>query len=260
MTVHYGQRTRPSGVALQNALNEAGYHGQDINFGYGLRRNALNKPEAIRLAFNKRLALQAMRTSGVPCPAEVRTPVNTYPIVGRPDSHRQGQGFWLVGNKQEARVAMRGRSRTRARRGKAAATHFMEYINIDREFRVHVVNSKSIKVSEKIGGGNYSNGAKFQYPHDFDHKITLRNTAKDAVKALGLDFGAVDIMWSDDKPYVSEVNSAPCLTDENSDTLQRYVNAFKEEYGGHVGMGSDSNERDEDTIDYSGYYCDCGSC
>jgi len=97
-------------------------------------------------------------------------------------------------------------------RTKAAATHFMEYINIEREFRVHVVNGKSIKISEKIGGGNHSRGAKFSYPHDFNHKKTLRRVSRAAVAALGLDFGAVDVIYSGEKFYVTEVNSAPALT------------------------------------------------
>lgn len=233
MSVYFGSRTRPSGQTLEDALRQGGYDGPDINFGYGMRRNALNAPEALRLAANKRLALEKMAETDVPTPRlvygdEAMNPNDNgspYPIVGRPDSHRQGRGFWLCNSGSDVERAVRGTRR------KAAATHFMEFIEAEKEFRVHIVNGKSIKISEKVGGGNHGQGATFRYPEDFNHKKTLRRTAAAAVEALGLDFGAVDILWADDQPYVLEVNSAPCLTDHYSDTLSRYVNAFLEEYG-----------------------------
>ena len=45
--------------------------------------------------------------------------------------------------------------------------------------------------------------------------------------SLGLDFGAVDVIYKDGKWYVLEVNTAPNLTSQ-SDVLDRYVKAFKE--------------------------------
>jgi D-alanine-D-alanine ligase-like ATP-grasp enzyme len=36
-------------------------------------------------------------------------------------------------------------------------------------------------------------------------------------------------MYRDGRFYVLEVNTAPCLTDLNSDTLARYVRAFTSE-------------------------------
>ena len=221
--VHYGRRSRPSALALQRSLTQLGYNGPNINFGYGINPEALNKPEAIRLASNKRLALQAMQEAGVPVPKPLYNDTWSFPCVGRPDSHRQGRGFWLCESHEDMARAYRGTSR------KAAATHFMEYIPIEREFRVHVVNGKSIKISEKVGANgtnNHRNGAICRYPSDFSHKKTLRKAAKDAVEALGLDFGAVDIGWYDGKPYVFEVNTAMGLTDPNSDTLERYAQAF----------------------------------
>lgn len=113
------------------------------------------------------------------------------------------------------------------------ATHFLEYIEDALEFRVHIVKGQSIKISQKVftegteaNRRNHRFGAKFEYPHEFTHKKTLRKWAKAAIEALELDFGAVDILYKDDKYYVLEINTAPCLTDENSDTLQCYVNAF----------------------------------
>ena len=47
-----------------------------------------------------------------------------------------------------------------------------------------------------------------------------------AVRALGLDFGAVDLILADDtKSYVLEVNTGPAL--ETASNLDLYIQAFK---------------------------------
>jgi glutathione synthase/RimK-type ligase-like ATP-grasp enzyme len=55
----------------------------------------------------------------------------------------------------------------------------------------------------------------------------LQEAAIRTVEILGLDFGAVDIIWNkkQDRYYVLEVNTAPGLEGE---TVVRYANAFKE--------------------------------
>lgn len=221
--VHYVRRTRPSALALERRLNQLGYRGPDIN--WGTNYSGLNADPS--LASNKRRALYAMQEAGVPVP-KLYTLDNSdinyanYPLVGRPDHHRKGRQFYLCHNSVQA-LAARNRG----------ATHFMEYIDNAREFRVWIVNGKSIKISEKIGGGvtkNFDSGARFYYPQDFNHKKTLRQVARQAVQTLGLDFGAVDILWKDDRFYVLEVNTAPCLTNQYSDTLERFAAAIVDNY------------------------------
>lgn len=222
MKVYYGPKTRLSGRILQRELR--GIPGQPINFGYQ-RGGTINSPKAVRLASNKRKALQAMAEAGVPTPEvfspdQARVMAWEIRLVGRPDKHYGGSEFYLCNGTNEVRDAI-----------EQGCTHFLEYIEGGREFRCHVAFGKSIKIAEKIGGDsvirNFKHGSTFMYPQDFNHKKTLRNLSKKAVMCLGLDFGAVDIIWKDDKWYVLEVNSAPSLT-SNSDILQRYVKAFKE--------------------------------
>lgn len=256
--VHFGKRSRPSALALQAALQEEGYDGPAINFGYGGEEDALNSPRAIINTTNKRIMRQLFANNDVPAPhfySGAPSENITFPVVGRPDRHREGRGFWLCNSMSEMEQAIRGT------RKKAAATHFMEFIDIEREFRVHVVAGKSIKISEKSEPGNHRNGIYFRYPSEFNHKKTLRKVAVQAVEALGLHFGAVDIGWSDNQPYVFEVNTAPCLTDETSDTLDKYTKAIMEEYSGNDGVGiygySNSSNLDGD-LDYGRDYCPCG--
>ncbi|HET7630454.1 MAG TPA: hypothetical protein VFK03_03705 [Candidatus Saccharimonadales bacterium] len=230
MVIHYRRSTRPSGRALARELYQRGYNGPGINFGE-LYENCLNAPQAVRLASNKKQALYTMRSAGVPVPAlyeprEAIAAAQHTPLVGRPSYHRKGRHFYLC---QTPAAVPHAISR--------GATHFLEYIEGAREFRVHVVNGKSIKISEKLGGGvtrNFEAGARFYYPEDFHHKKTLRRVAKQAVEALGLDFGAVDVLWKDGNFFVLEVNTAPCLTNQNSDTLARYGRAIQEAYDDRV--------------------------
>lgn len=230
MVIHYRRSSRPSGRALARELYRQGYNGPVINFGH-LYEGCLNAPEAVRLASHKKQALYTMQEANVPVPAlyeprEAITAVHHTPLVGRPSYHRKGRHFYLCRTPLEVSYAIQ--------RG---ATHFLEYIEGAREFRVHVVNGKSIKISEKLGGGvtrNFEAGARFYYPHDFHHKKSVRNAAKGAVAALGLDFGAVDVLWKDGNFFVLEVNTAPCLTNQNSDTLARYGRAIQEAYDDRV--------------------------
>lgn len=230
--VNSGRRSRPSANALAKVLRDVqvDYRGRDINWGYArgrnVRRRGINSPDAIARASNKRRALLALEEAGVPIPKLLTgdSPPD-YPLVGRPDRHRAGQGFYLCQDFNDFLWAEAH-----------GATHYMQYIEGGREFRVHVAFGKSIKLAEKIElvptaiinrPRNFHNGFVFNYPHNFNHKVTLRRVAIAAVEALGLDFGAVDVIYKDRQFYVLEVNTAPALTSQ-SDTLERYVRAFKD--------------------------------
>lgn len=214
------KKSKKSGRVLKERLEELEYEGPIINYGYsGYSNNdVINPPSALRNAVNKREALEILDDEDIPTLLTERP--YSFPIVGRPDFHSMGRWFYICWNPRDVRIAMNHR--------RHPATHFMEYLTGFREFRVHIVNGESIKISEKIGGGNYHSGATYQYPN-FEHMNPLRQLAKDAVEALELDFGAVDIIYKD-KFYVLEVNSAPRLTDEYSDTLERYAQAFMRNY------------------------------
>lgn len=149
-------------------------------------------------------------------------------VVGRPDRHTKGRGYWLCATQGDIDRALVGTRR------KSPATHFTEYIPFDREYRVHVFNGKSIRISEKDFGSPIissirSRGNRFKVEVAFSmrkptHPVRrIRRAAKAAVKALGLDFGAVDVLEKDGRAYVLEVNSAPGL---GGSTPALYADAF----------------------------------
>ncbi|MCR4308198.1 MAG: hypothetical protein NUV80_06590 [Candidatus Berkelbacteria bacterium] len=102
-----------------------------------------------------------------------------------------------------------------------------------REFRVHVFNGSVIDVSQKRRRNNVEDGGYIRnlangwvFCRDsIVEPPDLRQIAVAAVKALGLNFGACDIIWNEkeNKCYVLEVNTAPGL---EGTTLQRYTEAI----------------------------------
>jgi D-alanine-D-alanine ligase-like ATP-grasp enzyme len=64
---------------------------------------------------------------------------------------------------------------------------------------------------------------------DIEEPADLRDVALQAVKALDLHFGAVDIIWNkkDNKCYVLEVNTAPGVegtsTEIYADSIKAYL-------------------------------------
>jgi hypothetical protein len=104
-----------------------------------------------------------------------------------------------------------------------------------REFRLHVVNDAVILASLKSAkrGVNTSHiqrshdrGYKLEPVEDLDTGQEIRLNAIRIVKALGLDFGAVDVYETPDgTQYILEVNSAPGL--QHKKTIEAYVRAFE---------------------------------
>lgn len=114
---------------------------------------------------------------------------------------------------------------------------YTKYVMKKHEYRIHVFNGKVIfqqrkarkkevedanvnwKVRNLAGGFIYAN-------QGVDAPDDCKQLAIDAVAALELHFGAVDIIWNEkkDKYYVLEINTAPGLT---GSTLDAYVEAFR---------------------------------
>lgn len=202
----------------------------DVNWGKATAHTALN-PD-IRNTTNKRRMRELFKEHGVPMPSLVEPTLafgpwseNT-PIVGRPDTHTKGRGFWLCRNMADVYKAQAGT------RKKKPATHFMEFIDAPREYRVHIFKGKSIRISEKSffldedGKRDYTT-AKPQ--HAIKH---VRRAAKKALKAVGLDFGAVDILARGDdnaEVFVLEVNAAPGL---GGSMPKVYADMFRRWYEG----------------------------
>lgn len=196
----------------------------DVNWGRDTANSALN-PD-ISNATNKRVMRELFEEHDVPMPplmgfnelVEAYRAGETIQVIGRPDKHTKGRGLWRIHDLKSLFLARKGTDRKRA------ATHFMEFVESDREYRVHIFKGKSIRISEK----EFNEDGTYTTKKPGDIKLRkVREAAKAAVSAVGLDFGAVDILASgadNDKVFVLEVNSAPGL---GGSMPQLYLDTFK---------------------------------
>lgn len=220
-----------------------------INFGGGAlpfpRRSDLrifNPPESVAKSANKLTTFQLLQKADVP---SVRWTV---------DKNEALQ--WLQkGHKTLARLSLsssggRGIKVCESAEQLLAAPLWTRYFPKTHEFRIHVVDGKAIDLTEKKlraelkdkrageislirshdNGWVHAHGdISLSSPADLEK---LKVLAVSACRALGLDFGAVDILASltvDNprrltKAVVCEVNSAPGI--ENEATKIAYTTAF----------------------------------
>lgn len=201
----------------------------DVNAQPGV--TIFNPPAAVRKAIDKVTALQTLLAAGVRVPEFSVTP-----------PAERGKGcIWL------ARLVTNGSGGAgirvvREEDAFPAAPLYVKYIRKTEECRVHVAFGKAILVQYKLRKAegeqtadqklirNHDNGWVFA-PRHTDAPENYLATAVAAVEALGLDFGAVDMVVSkkDGEPYVLEVNTAPGL--EGESTIAAWTKAFKEELG-----------------------------
>ena len=180
----------------------------DVNWGRATANAKLNRDTS--RATNKRVMREVMWENDVPMPILFRNDDVWLPAVGRPDRHTRGKDFWLCWTEEDVQAALRGTDK------KQAATHFVEYVSKDRaprEFRVHVFRGDVIRTSLKAydleaekAGRHYTTKSAIGFRTDHVQDAALR-----AIDAVGLDFGAVDILASDDECWVLEANCAPGL-------------------------------------------------
>jgi glutathione synthase/RimK-type ligase-like ATP-grasp enzyme len=114
---------------------------------------------------------------------------------------------------------------------------YVKYVKKAKEFRVHVAFDEVIDVQEKRKRSGFE-GADYQVRNhqtgwvycreDIIEPEGIRDMAIRTVRALGLDFGAVDIIFNSkqNQCYVLEVNTAPGLEGE---TINKYTDAFIKE-------------------------------
>lgn len=207
-----------------------------INWGCGSALpydNILNTTEAVSRASNKRLAFEAMAEAGVEVPRFTTDVVEasewgTDVVCRHKLTGHSGEGIEIV----EAGNPL------------PAAPLYVEYVKKKHEYRIHVglmphtpyqiidqqrkARNRDIpdeEVDWKVR--NHGNGFIFMR-EGVDLGPVALALAGNAIEALGLNFGAVDIIYNEhlDKYYVLEVNTAPGLT---GTTLENWANWFRRE-------------------------------
>lgn len=185
----------------------------------------VNPPSAIARASNKRSAFLTMSAAGVSIP-KFSTSIpdidwEGLTVVRHKLTGHSGEGIELVAQGAEL----------------PAAPLYVEYVPKKDEYRVHVMGESIILVQRKGARSDYEGKPDFQIRNHKNGFVFVRNDvspdervldeARKAIKALGLDFGAVDIVWnqSRQKAYVLEVNTAPGM---EGSTIGDYAEAFRD--------------------------------
>lgn len=190
----------------------------------------INKPEAIRNASNKLKSFELFQQYGV-----------TIPTFWT-DENEAMQAF-NAGHCLVARTVLNGHSGAGIviitdPADYVKAPLYTAYIKKQEEYRYHVFMGAVVDIQRKARKRdvpddavnwqvrNLDGGFIFAREGVIESPIASTEAIK-AVEALGLDFGAVDLIWNqrEDKYYVLEVNTAPGLA---GSTLDGYAARFKE--------------------------------
>jgi len=184
----------------------------------------LNDPNAVSLASNKLKTLRILEEAGISIPRFTTNINEAYDFGDVIVRHK------LTGHSGRGIEIYRGGELPQA-------PLYTKYIEQKAEYRVHVFKGKVIDYIKKRRKDydyptenesmvrSYKNGWIFAR-NRLRRLERIESLAIDAVEALGLDFGAVDIVRGrDNSVYVLEVNTAPGLSGQ---TLESYLQAIRE--------------------------------
>lgn len=197
-----------------------------------LKCRVLNSPESVSKASCKLASFKAMHEAGVSVPLFTERREHVV------DDVAEGK-TWV------ARTILRGHSGAgivviEPGQEVVAAPLYVEYVPKKEEYRIHVFDGEVVDIQRKARKKdvpddqvnwkvrNLANGFIFARGEDALGNVPqdVLDQAVKAVAALGLDFGAADVIYNDKqkKAYVLEVNTAPGLS---GSTLDGYVERLK---------------------------------
>lgn len=189
----------------------------------------LNPARALKTVTNKKNFFLLMKEHDInlipPFWLSREIPENMYPIVCRTNlAGHSGDGIVMADSPSQL----------------VDAPLYVRYIKKKDEYRVHVGKGRDgevvqISLQRKARRldckdpdwrvRNHANGFVF-VRNEVKPPESVVEAAKSALRATGLDFGAVDVIWNEEqeKSYVLEINSAPGLEGQ---TITDYANYFR---------------------------------
>jgi len=211
---------------------------EDVNFSVNYGKRGVNTIADINavLITDKLEQLRKFQESGLNVPNIYPIPQNifhisreVFPLLARTTRHSKGwDAIFLKRRKSLGK---------RLRRIKAKRDYLIQYIYKESEYRVHILGEECAGISKKIK----CEEADLHHRHvwsrprgwiqvDYEGACSddLIDVGKKAIKSLGYDFGAVDIIKGVDGLYYPlEVNSAPRL---NKRRRKLYAQFFRKKY------------------------------
>jgi len=253
IVIGWGCKTKERMVLKQHSV---------INHPDKIRTNR-NKLETLKVLKNAGVPVaDYIDSGGVLASLDNARSVINLPVVGRKKYHQGGKGFWTCLTKGQVRKAINQGAeyfqnyldivdeyrlhvfngkvinmQRKVERSNMTAAYKEQHgnritniadknnVNLDKETMDYVLENLG-KREERPDQIIKSNTRGWKFSQIKTVKTDLKKAAVDAVKAIGLDFGAVDCcMTEDGKPYIIEVNTGPGLQGTSFDA---YVSAFKD--------------------------------
>tara|TARA_B100001063_G_scaffold227047_2_gene237157 strand:- start:5765 stop:6559 length:795 start_codon:yes stop_codon:yes gene_type:complete len=203
--------------------------------------NVLNKPDAVAKASNKLSFFNAVRQFN-------NTSYDEYINIPMFTTSKDEAQHWLDrGYKVVERHKLTGHSGEGIKIKQDGdvledCPLYVMYVKKKSEWRIHVLSGEVVDIQRKARDRsvpdeqvnwlvrNHANGFIFARNEDVEVPSQVLEQAVTTVKALGLDFGAVDIIYNErgNEAFVLEVNTAPGLT---GSTLTGYAERFKLLFG-----------------------------
>lgn len=197
-------------------------------------KKIINDPANVKLACNKLSTVTLLTEAGIKTVDWTTDPMGAYwwlvdehTVYARKTLQgHSGSGIEVLGDVEGGVIIPQAKLYTKAITGKR------------REWRIHVCNGKVILTQKKKRRSGYNDNPEYSdtvrnhhtgwiYSLDCSEvPEQILTAAIDSVHALGLDFGAVDIITKLDEYWVLEVNTACGLSGES--TLNAYTKALLE--------------------------------
>lgn len=204
-----------------------------------MKANVINSPEAVAIAANKKLFFDTVKGSvNIPEYTDDKDVAFAWLKDGKTVLAREklnghsGDGIVVLTNEVEWDEYDHDKSKI-----------YVKYIPKKDEYRIHVSNGEVIDMQRKAIRRdtpaahvnwkirNHDNGFVF-VREGVEPPQQVLEQAKLAVKATGLDFGAVDIIWNNlqEKAYVLEINTAPGLEGQSVETYKKSLKDLLEQH------------------------------
>lgn len=247
----YTRKTRPTGRILAELLGLESYGIRRptrplavlVRWGSVRQmpraRRVLNQAEAIRLASDKVATIERLTEAGIRCVPcfttweQALAAAGGRIILGRTRNGHSGQGIEVY----DPASFYEG---TYPEQPTTPHEWYSIYHEPTREVRVHVVDDRVIRVQGKYLDypeqaqlnpfmRNWATGYRFRTPRR-DLRSRRKEIAISAVKTLGLNFGAVDMLLfgTERKAMVLEVNTAPSCSPMTANAYAEALNQHLE--------------------------------
>lgn len=217
---------------IQEKLNNFFYIRWGNCFDEDDKKNIFNSSQSIKNSLDKEGVILTLRKNHIRCPRRIKPGKKTdFPIIGRKYEHSNGTDIEIIDSFDEYK--------------KSNSEYFLEYLNVDKEYKVHVMNlevffleEKHLEDSEKQKNNLYKDIIKIRTDAfgwklrevaleslGLSMKKNICDLAIKSVQALGLDFGVVTIGETrQNNCYVLDVDATCKQMSENC--KMKYISQF----------------------------------